>query len=114
MQDLVYQITDIYRQQISYWEKGNILFTLTWTVKGRERARMRSEAARLKMKMLRADLILSLMTAIRTRTLLRTKIIKLLPGNNHYINSWKLSNSSQEKCKGASSDQKPYLLAEEP
>ena len=44
-------------------------------VKGRERARIRSENARLNMKIFRADLVLSLMTAMRTRALLTTKII---------------------------------------
>ena len=67
----------IYRQLISYSEKGKVLVSLTLMVKGRERARMRSENARLKIKIFRADLILSLMTAIRTKALLTTKNISL-------------------------------------
>ena len=68
---------NIYRQQISFSEKENVLVSLTLMVKGRERARIRSEAARLKIKIFRADLILSLMTAIRTRALLSTTMISL-------------------------------------
>ena len=64
-----------YRQYISCSEKGNVLVILSLMVKGSERARMRSENARLKIKIFRADLVLSLMTAIRTRPLLTTKII---------------------------------------
>ena len=64
-----------YRQYISCSGKGNVLVILSLMVKGSERARMRSENARLKIKIFRADLVLSLMTAIRTRPLLTTKII---------------------------------------
>ena len=68
-------LDNIYRQLISYCEKGNVLVSLSLMVKGRERARIRSENARLNMKIFRADLVLSLMTAMRTRALLTTKII---------------------------------------
>ena len=68
-------LNNIYRQLISYCEKGNVLVSLSLMVKGRERARIRSENARLNMKIFRADLVLSLMTAMRTRALLTTKII---------------------------------------
>ena len=64
-----------YRQYISCSEKGNVLVILSLMVKGSERARMRSENARLKIKIFRADLVLSLMTAIRTRPLLTTRIV---------------------------------------
>ena len=66
----------IYRQCISYSEKEKVLLSLTLMVKGRESASMRSENARLKIKIFRADLILSLITAISTRALLTTKMIQ--------------------------------------
>ena len=51
------------------------MLSLSLMVKGKETARMRSEKARLKMKMFLADLIfLSLITVRMTRLLLTTKM----------------------------------------